>query len=95
MLTSAQRARLRGLASKEDTILQVGKNGIGDMLIKQVADALLKRELVKLRVLENSLLSPKEAAEELAEQTGAEVVQVIGTKFVLYKKNPKKPGIEL
>ncbi len=95
MLTSAQRARLRGLASKEDTILQVGKNGIGDMLIKQVADALLKRELVKLRVLENSLLSPKEAAEELAEQTGAEVVQVIGTKFVLYKKNPQKPGIEL
>ena len=95
MLTSAQRARLRGLASKEDTILQVGKNGIGNMLIKQVADALLKRELVKLRVLENSLLSPKEAAEELAEQTGAEVVQVIGTKFVLYKKNPQKPGIEL
>ncbi len=95
MLTSAQRAKLRGLASKEDTILQVGKNGIGEMLVKQVTDALLKRELVKLRVLENSLLSPGEAAAELAEQTGAEVVQVIGTKFVLYKKNPKKSVIEL
>lgn len=95
MLTSAQRAKLRGIASKEDTILQVGKNGIGDTLIKQVADALFKRELVKLRVLENSLLSPKEAAAALAEQTGAEVVQVIGTRLVLYKKNPKKPVIEL
>lgn len=95
MLTSGQRAKLRGLASKEDTILQVGKNGIGDMLVKQVADALLKRELVKLRVLENSPLSPGEAATELAELTSAEVVQVIGTKFVLYQKNPKKPIIEL
>ena len=95
MLTSAQRAKLRGIASKEDTILQVWKNGIGDTLIKQVADALFKRELVKLRVLENSLLSPKEAAAALAEQTGAEVVQVIGTRLVLYKKNPKKPVIEL
>ncbi len=95
MLTSAQRAKLRGLASKEDTILQVGKNGIGEALIKQVADALLKRELVKLRVLENAMLTPREAAEELAEQTGAEVVHVIGTKLVLYKKNPKKPIITL
>ena len=69
MLTSKQRAKLRGISSKEDTILQVGKNGIGDTLIKQVADALLAREIIKMRVLENALMDPREAAEELAEAT--------------------------
>ena len=58
MLTSKQRAKLRGISSKEDTILQVGKNGIGDTLIKQVADALLAREIIKMRVLENALMDP-------------------------------------
>ena len=95
MLTSKQRAKLRGISSKEDTILQVGKNGIGDTLIKQVADALLAREIIKTRVLENALMDPREAAEELAEATESEVVQVIGTKFVLYKRNQKNPIIEL
>ena len=93
MLTSKQRAKLRGISSKEDTILQVGKNGIGDTLIKQVADALLAREIIKMRVLENALMDPREAAEELAEATESEVVQVIGTKFVLYKRNQKNPII--
>ena len=86
---------MRGISSKEDTILQVGKNGIGDTLIKQVADALLAREIIKMRVLENALMDPREAAEELAEATESEVVQVIGTKFVLYKRNQKNPIIEL
>ena len=95
MLTSKDRAKLRGIASKEDTILQIGKGGIGDALIKQVSDALIKREIVKMRVLENAMLSPREAAEQLAAETGAEVVQVIGTKLVLYKKNPKDPVIKL
>ena len=95
MLTSNQRAKLRGISSKEDTMLQVGKNGIGDTLIKQVADALLAREIIKMRVLENALMDPREAAEELAEATESEVVQVIGTKFVLYKRNQKNPIIEL
>ena len=95
MLTSKQRAKLRGISSKEDTILQVGKNGIGDTLIKQVADALLAREIIKMRVLENALMDPREAAEELAEATESEVVQVIGSKFVLYKRNQKNPIIEL
>ena len=95
MLTSKDRAKLRGIASKEDTILQVGKSGIGEALIKQVSDALAKRELIKMRVLENALLDSREVAEQLAVQTGAEVVQVIGTKFVLFKRNPKKPVIEL
>lgn len=88
MLTSKQRATLRGIASSYETILQVGKNGIGETLIQQVSDALRKRELIKLHVLENSELSAREATE-------SEVVQVIGSRFVLYKRNPKKPVIDL
>lgn len=65
-LTSKQRAQLRGLANGIDTILIVGKDGIGDNLVKQANDALEARELIKGRVLENSMLSPREAAEQLA-----------------------------
>lgn len=89
-LTSKQRAQLRGLANGIDTILQVGKDGIGENLVKQVNDALEARELVKGRVLENSMLTPREAAEELAVKARAEVVQVIGTKFVLYRQSHRK-----
>ena len=89
-LTSKQRAQLRGLANSIDTILQVGKDGIGENLIKQVDDALEARELIKGRVLENSMLTPREAAEELAGKARAEVVQVIGTKFVLYRQSHRK-----
>lgn len=95
MLTSKQRAKLKGIASTEDTIIQVGKGGIPDTLAAQVNDALRARELVKGKVLDNSMVSPAEAANELAEKTGAEVVQVIGNKFVLYKRNPKEPKITL
>ena len=89
-LTSKQRAQLRGLASQMDTIVIVGKDGIGDNLIKQVNDALEARELIKGRVLENSMLTPREAAEQLAPVTRSEVVQVIGTKFVLYRPSHNK-----
>ena len=89
-LTSKQRAQLRGLANSIDTIVQVGKDGIGENLLKQVNDALEARELVKGRVLENSMLTPREAAEELAVKARAEVVQVIGTKFVLYRQSHRK-----
>ena len=89
-LTSKQRAQLRGLANGIETILIVGKEGIGDNLVKQADDALEARELIKGRVLENSLLSPREAAEELAPRTRSEIVQVIGTKFVLYRPSHKK-----
>ncbi len=94
MLTSKDRAALRGIASKEDTILQIGKSGIGDAVVKQAADAIAKREIIKGRVLENSLLSAREAADSLARDLDAEVVQVIGTKFVLYKKNKEHPVLE-
>ena len=90
-LTSKQRAQLRSLATNLDTIVHVGKDGIGDNLIKQVNDALEARELIKGRVLENSMYTAREAAEELAVATRSEVVQVIGTKFVLYRESHSKP----
>ena len=89
-LTSKQRAQLRGLANNIDTILIVGKDGIGDNLVKQANDALEARELIKGRVLDNSLFSPREAAQQLAPLTRSEVVQVIGTKFVLYRPTHNK-----
>lgn len=95
MLTSKQRAQLRGMASTADTIVQVGKSGISESVIQQVSDALKARELVKGRVLENSLLSAREACDALAAACAAEPVQVIGSKFVLYKRNSKEPKIEL
>ncbi|MDO4460141.1 MAG: YhbY family RNA-binding protein [Clostridia bacterium] len=96
MLTSKQRAYLRSLASDYDTIVMVGKNGMSEEIVKQTADALLARELIKGKVLvETSPITPREAAESLAASTGAEVVQVIGSKFVLYKRKPKDPVIVL
>lgn len=89
-LTSKQRAQLRGLANHIDTILQIGKDGISENLIRQVDDALEARELIKGRVLENSLLSAREGAEALAKATRSEVVQVIGTRFVLYRETHSK-----
>lgn len=74
MLTSKQRAALRGIAAEYDTIFQVGKGGVSEALISQVADALRKRELIKLRVLDNSGYTSREAAEEIADKTGSEVV---------------------
>ena len=89
-LTSKQRAQLRSLATNLDTIVHVGKDGIGDNLVKQADDALEARELIKGRVLENSLLTAREAAEELAVAARCEVVQVIGSKFVLYRMQHDK-----
>lgn len=94
-LTSKQRAQLRGLAMTEDTIIQIGKGGISENTLTQVKDALKARELIKGRVLENSLLTAREAADALAEACDAETVQTIGSKFVLYKMNAKEPKIAL
>ena len=94
-LTSKQRAQLRGLAMNADCIIQVGKSGIGESLVESVSAALKARELVKGRVLENSMLTAREACDALGEACKAEPVQVIGSKFVLYKRNEKEPKIEL
>lgn len=91
MLNSSQRARLRGMANALDTILQVGKGGITVNVVSQASDALTARELIKGRVLESSLLSAREAADELARLCGAETVFTIGSRFVLYRENPKIP----
>ena len=95
MLTSKQRAQLRGLASTADTIIMVGKGGITENVVAQTSDALKARELVKGKVLESSLLSAREACVALSEACRAEQVQVIGNKFVLYKRNDSEPKIEL
>ena len=89
-LTSKQRAQLRGIATNIDTIVHIGKDGINDNLVKQASDALEARELIKCKVLENSMLTAREACEELARLTRSEGVQVIGTKFVLYRQHYDK-----
>lgn len=95
MLTSKQRAQLKGIAATADTIIQIGKGGISENVITQVRDALKARELIKGRVLENSLLTAREACDALCAECKAESVQVIGSKFVLYKRNETDPKIEL
>ncbi|MBQ6539658.1 MAG: YhbY family RNA-binding protein [Oscillospiraceae bacterium] len=87
MLTGKERAQLRAMANTIDTIIQIGKGGITDAVVKSVDDALKARELVKGRVLENSLLTAREACDGLAEVLNAEPVQSIGSKFVLYREN--------
>ena len=94
-ITSKQRAKLRALANGIDTIGQIGKGEIDADVVKQADEALAARELIKMRVLDNSTYTAREAAGILAEGTGAAVVQVIGTRFVLYRPHPKKPVIEL
>ena len=87
---SVERNPIRGFAAGIDTIVHVGKDGIGDNLVKQVNDALEARELIKGRVLENSMYTAREAAEELRVKARCEVVQVIGSKFVLYRMQHDK-----
>ena len=95
MLNSRQRAQLRGLANSLDTIFQIGKGGVTENTVKQVNDALEARELIKLRVLETSPVSAREAADEIAEKTHSDVVQVIGTRFVLYRESRDNKQIRL
>ena len=95
MLNSKQRAFLRGLANKEPALYQIGRSGVNENMIKQICDALEARELVKVHVLDNSLRSAREAADELSEGTSSDVVQVIGNKFVLYKESENNKKIEL
>ena len=90
MLTSKQRAGLRAQANVLQAIFQVGKGGIEDNLIKQTDEALEARELIKLRVLDTSPVSVREAADTLAEATSSDVVQVVGRAFVLWRFSEKK-----
>ena len=95
MLTSKQRAYLRAMAAPMDTIFQVGKGGVNDNMCEQISNALKARELIKLRVLDNCDLNAKEAAQIISEETDSDVVQVIGTRFVLYRESVDHKKIEL
>lgn len=90
MLNSKQRSILRSEASKIDAIFQIGKGGVGDAAVKSIGDALEARELIKISVLDNSDTDIREAAEEIAGKTGAEVVAVIGRKIILFKESSKQ-----
>ena len=95
MLTSKQRAYLRGLANGLDPILHMGKGGLSDAMIRQADDALTARELLKGKALETAPISAIDTAQAIAEAVGAEVVQVVGRTFVLYRRNEKEPQIQL
>ena len=95
MLTSKQRAYLRAMVAPMDTIFQVGKGGVNDNMCEQISNALEARELIKLRVLDNCDLNAKEAAQIISEETDSDVVQVIGTRFVLYRESVDHKKIEL
>lgn len=95
MISSKQRAYLRGLANEQPAIMQIGKGGLNENLLKTFSDALEARELIKLSVLENSGEAPREILDRLCELLGAEPVAVTGKKIVLYRASSKKPVIVL
>lgn len=95
MITTKQRAYLRGLANNISPIFQIGKNGVEENFLIQVAQALEARELIKIKVLENSGLETRETSDMICKALKCEGVQAIGSKITLYKKSKNKPKIEL
>lgn len=95
MITGKQRAYLRSLAQKITPIFQIGKNGIEEAFLVQIEQALEKRELIKIKVLENSGMETREASDIICSKIGCEGIQAIGNKIVLYKRSENKPKIEL
>lgn len=95
MITSKQRAYLRSLAQNLEPIFQIGKNGINDNQVEQIANALEARELIKINLLNSTPDDKHSIANELAEKTDSDVVQIIGKKITLYKRSTKTPKIEL
>lgn len=95
MITTKQRAFLRAMANRIDPVFQVGKNGVEENFLKHVEEVLEKRELIKIKVLENSGLTAKEVSQMICEAVGCEGIQAIGSKLVVYKASKKNPVIEL
>ena len=89
MLTSKERAELRSKANTLETTLMVGKDGVTEALVAEADNQLTARELVKGKVLENAMLTPREVCDAICEATGADGVSVIGTKFVIYRFSEK------
>lgn len=94
-MTSKQRAYLKGLAMNIEPIFQIGKSSLTPEVVEAVAESFNTRELIKISVLKNCFDDPKQIAQALAERTRSDVVQVIGKKIVLYRKNKDNPKIEL
>lgn len=95
MLTSKQRSYLRSLGNTIDPVLQIGKNGIDESFLKQVNETLEARELIKITVLRNNLLDVRECCDLVCSELEAEPVQVIGNRFIIYRRAKEKPAIEL
>ena len=95
MLIGKQRAYLRSLANDMQPIFQIGKNGIEESFLKQIVDALEARELIKIKVLENSGFTAREASDFICNEIKCEGVQAIGSKLVLYKRSSKNPKIQI
>ncbi|AET61866.1 ribosome assembly RNA-binding protein YhbY [Paenibacillus sp. 28ISP30-2] len=95
MLTGKQKRYLRSMAHHLDPVFQVGKNGTNEHLMRHINDAIEKRELMKVQILNNCLDDKHEIAEELATETGSELVQLIGSTIILYKESRDNKQIEL
>lgn len=90
MLTSKQRAELRSQANDLETTLMVGKGGVTENVLLEAKNQLEARELVKGRVLETAFMSAREVSDAICEELGADGIQCVGSKFVIYKKSEKK-----
>ncbi|HSI66047.1 MAG TPA: ribosome assembly RNA-binding protein YhbY [Planococcus sp. (in: firmicutes)] len=95
MLTGKQKRFLRSEAHHLDPIFQVGKGGVSETMLRQIEEALEKRELLKVSILQNNEDDKNEVAEQLAKGTGAELVQLIGLTVVLYKQSVNNKKIQL
>lgn len=95
MITSKQRSQLRGMANDLEPVLHIGKGDVNDNLIQQLEDVLEKRELIKVAVLRTCPRTPRELSDELSQRLGAEGVQTIGNRFVLYRRAKEDPKIEI
>ncbi len=94
-LTGKQKSFLRSMGQTIEPVVQIGKEGVTPEVVDSAKEAIKKRELIKVKVLQNSPEEPKDAIEKLAERTASELVQTIGRCGLLYKKNQEKPKIEL
>lgn len=95
MLTGKQRAMLRKMANSVPALYQIGKDGVTENVLKQLDEALEARELIKVHILESALLDTRPTADDVAEKLGADSVQAIGSKFVLYRPSVNNPKIEI
>lgn len=97
MINPKQRAKLKSLSQNTDPIINIGKNGITDNLIREIEDLLTSRELIKIKILNNNMDDPKEMIEEILSKTSSDFVSHLGFKFVIFRQNkdPKKRKVNL